>query len=51
MVRYALGALEERLAFQETMAHLEHLRLNGRVERNLVDGRWHYRQLATNGSW
>lgn len=49
--RSNLSSLEERLAFQETMAHLEHLRLNGRVERNLVDGRWHYRQLATKSSW
>ena len=48
--RSNLSPLEERLAFQETMAHLEHLRVNGRVERNLVDGSWHYRQLATNSS-
>lgn len=37
-----LSPLEERLAFQETMAHLEHLRRQGRVKRNLVDGVWWY---------
>lgn len=40
-----LSPLEQRLAFQETMAHLEHLRRTGRVERTLVDGRWWYRQV------
>jgi glyoxylase-like metal-dependent hydrolase (beta-lactamase superfamily II) len=46
--RSNLSPLEERLAFQETIAHLEHLRRKGRVERNLVDVRWHYRRLAAN---
>jgi glyoxylase-like metal-dependent hydrolase (beta-lactamase superfamily II) len=43
--RSNLSSLEERLAFQETMAHLEHLRLEGRVERDRLDGCWRY-QLA-----
>jgi glyoxylase-like metal-dependent hydrolase (beta-lactamase superfamily II) len=37
-----LSSLEERLAFQETMAHLEHLRRNRRVRRTSVDGCWWY---------
>jgi glyoxylase-like metal-dependent hydrolase (beta-lactamase superfamily II) len=45
-----LSSLEERLAFQETMAHLEHLRLNGRVERKLTDGRWRYQQFSADNS-
>ena len=40
-----LSPIEERLALQETMAHLEHLRRAGRVERNLVEGCWRYRKL------
>ena len=39
-----LSSLEERLAFQETMAHLEHLRKIGRIERTAVDGFRAYRR-------
>ncbi|MDH3260624.1 MAG: MBL fold metallo-hydrolase [Acidimicrobiia bacterium] len=38
-----LSSLEERLAFQETMAHLEYLRSRSRVERVSREGRWAYR--------
>lgn len=47
MFRSNLSSLEQRLAFQETMAHLEHLRLTGRLERNLVEGRLHYRRQSS----
>ncbi len=33
---------QERLAMAETLAHLEHLRLTGRLERDLTEGVWHY---------
>jgi len=33
---------EERLALAETLSHLEHLRLRGRLHRTLVDGSWLY---------
>jgi glyoxylase-like metal-dependent hydrolase (beta-lactamase superfamily II) len=33
---------EERLALAETLSHLEHLRLRGRIHRELVDGVWLY---------
>jgi hypothetical protein len=33
---------EERLALAETLSHLEHLRLRGRLHRSLVDGTWLY---------
>lgn len=32
------------LAFQETMAHLEHMTRIGRVQRTLIDGVWRYHQ-------
>lgn len=41
-----LTALEERLAFQETVAHLEYLRGQTRVERTSLDGVWWYRKAA-----
>lgn len=44
-----LSSLEERLAFQETMAHLEHLRSRGRVTRILVDSVWWYEGSAESG--
>ncbi len=37
-----LSLLEQRLAFQETMAHLEHLRRRGRVDRRWTGGVWTY---------
>jgi glyoxylase-like metal-dependent hydrolase (beta-lactamase superfamily II) len=46
--RLNLSPLEERLAFQETVAHLEHLRVGNRLGRRVVDGLWWYQQLATN---
>lgn len=33
-----------RLAFQETLAHLEHLRRRQQLERELIDGVFHYRR-------
>ncbi len=42
-----LSSLEERLAFQETMAHLEHLRKDGRVERERLHDVWIYRNPDT----
>jgi glyoxylase-like metal-dependent hydrolase (beta-lactamase superfamily II) len=33
---------EERLALAETLSHLEHLRLRGRLHREFVDGTWLY---------
>ncbi len=39
-----LSSLEERLAFQETMAHLEHLRNGGHVERDVLEGSRVYRK-------
>jgi glyoxylase-like metal-dependent hydrolase (beta-lactamase superfamily II) len=42
-----LSFLEERLAFQETMAHLEHLRRTGRVRRTLVEGIWWYGEVGS----
>jgi glyoxylase-like metal-dependent hydrolase (beta-lactamase superfamily II) len=33
---------EVRLALAETLAHLEYLRLRGRLQREMVDGVWHY---------
>ena len=33
---------EERLALAETLSHLEHLRLRGRLHRELADGVWLY---------
>ena len=44
-----LNSLEERLAFQETMSHLEHLRRTGRIERKLVEGRWWYEKGEVGG--
>jgi glyoxylase-like metal-dependent hydrolase (beta-lactamase superfamily II) len=38
-----LSPLEERLAFQETMAHLEYLRGVARVNRTSLEGVWWYR--------
>lgn len=32
----------ERLAMAETLSHLEHLRLSGRLDRKKVDGIWQY---------
>lgn len=40
-----LSSLEERLAFQETMAHLEHLQRHARVERTSVNGICWYRKV------
>jgi glyoxylase-like metal-dependent hydrolase (beta-lactamase superfamily II) len=37
-----LDPLEERLAFQETMAHLEYLRNLGKVARAWIDDAWTY---------
>ncbi len=45
-----LSFLEERLAFQETMAHLEHLRRTGRVQRTLADGGWRYEKWKVEGA-
>ncbi|MFQ5947730.1 MAG: MBL fold metallo-hydrolase [Acidimicrobiia bacterium] len=39
-----LGPVDSRLAFQETMAHLEYLRLRGRLEQVEQDGVLAYRQ-------
>ena len=47
--RSNLTSLEERLAFQETMAHLEHLRIAGRVEKDRLDGWWRYQLAGANG--
>lgn len=47
--RSNLSFLEERLAFQETMAHLEHLRRTGRVQRDLVDDKWWYQKWKVEG--
>ncbi len=33
---------EERLALAETLSHLEHLRLKGRLHREMIDGLWVY---------
>lgn len=45
-----LSFLEERLAFQETMAHLEHLRGTGRIHRTLSEGSWWYGKVE-GGKW
>lgn len=41
-----LSPLEERLAFQETMAHLEYLRSQKQVKRIWIDEAWWYRPTA-----
>jgi glyoxylase-like metal-dependent hydrolase (beta-lactamase superfamily II) len=33
---------QERLALAETLAHLEYLRIRGRIEREKIDGIWVY---------
>lgn len=38
-----LRFFQERLALSETLAHLEYLRLRERLDRELLDGVWHYR--------
>ncbi len=37
-----LGPAEKYLAFQETMAHMEHLVNRGKMQRRKVDGVWVY---------
>ena len=37
-----LNVVESRLAFLETISHLEHLRLTGRVQGEDREGRWYY---------
>lgn len=38
-----LRFFQERLALSETLAHLEHLRLRSHLDREMVEGLWHYR--------
>lgn len=40
---FELTIHETRFAIGETIAHLEYLRLNGEVEREEVEGVWHYK--------